>query len=322
MKISRERLLQESEATGFRLEIVEKVFHLLHLLESLFSHPFLKGRLALKGGTALNLFLFDLPRLSIDIDLNYVGGPSLDVMHEERPKVEEALRAVFGREGFNVRRFPDEHAGGKWSLRYKSAVGKGGDLLIDLNFMFRIPLWPVVAQNSKPFGSIQIQKIPVLDIHEIAGGKLAALFARHAARDLFDVHQLLARGSLDRERLRLAFVLYGAMNRKDWRTVSVDDLTFDAGEIENQLLSLLRKDVASTIGRPTEWAKQLVEECRGFFKIILPLSAGELEFLHQLLDHGEIAPSLLTSDKEMGERIKNHPSIEWKAMNVRQYKKK
>ena len=86
MKISRERLLQESEATGFRLEIVEKVFHLLHLHESLISHPFLKGRLALKGGTALNLFLFDLPRLSIDIDLNYIGGPQLEVILEERPK--------------------------------------------------------------------------------------------------------------------------------------------------------------------------------------------------------------------------------------------
>ena len=106
MKISKERLLQESEATGFRLEIIEKVFHLLHLLESLFSHPFLKGRLALKGGTALNLFIFDLPRLSIDIDLNYIGSHQLEVMFEERPKIEEALRAVFGREGFAVRRFP------------------------------------------------------------------------------------------------------------------------------------------------------------------------------------------------------------------------
>jgi predicted nucleotidyltransferase component of viral defense system len=322
VKISKEKLFQESEATGFRLEIVEKVFHLLHLLESLFSHPFLKGRLALKGGTALNLFLFDLPRLSIDIDLNYIGGPQLEVMLEERPKLEEALRAVFGREGFNVRRFPDEHAGGKWSLRYKSAIGKGGDLEIDLNFMFRIPLWPVVAQDSRPVGSIQIQKIPVLDIHEIAGGKLAALFARHAARDLFDTHQLLARGRLDAERLRLAFVIYGSMNRKDWRTVSVDDLKFDAGEIENQLLPLLRKEFVSTIGRPTEWAKQLLEECRNFFKIILPFSERELEFLDRLLTRGEIEPSLLTSDGELAERIKRHPSMEWKAMNVRQFRKR
>ena len=71
---------------------MEKVFHLLHLLESLFSHPFLKGRLALKGGMALNLFLFDLPRLSIDIDLNYIGGPQLEVMLKSVPR----LKRLYG----------------------------------------------------------------------------------------------------------------------------------------------------------------------------------------------------------------------------------
>jgi predicted nucleotidyltransferase component of viral defense system len=47
---------------------------LLELLAGLESHPYLRGRLALKGGTALNVFVFDLPRLSVDIDLNYVGA--------------------------------------------------------------------------------------------------------------------------------------------------------------------------------------------------------------------------------------------------------
>ena len=102
-----------------------------------------------------------------------------------------------------------------------------------------------------------------------------------------------------------------AINRKDWRTVSVDDLKFDAGEIENQLLPLLRKEFASMIGRPTEWAKQLFEECRDFFKIILPFSERELEFLDRLLDHGEIEPSLLTSDEELAERIKSKSTHPW-----------
>ena len=64
MRISKERLFAEAEATGFRAEILEKAIQLLNLLENLCRHPFLKGRLALKGGTALNMFVFDLPRLS------------------------------------------------------------------------------------------------------------------------------------------------------------------------------------------------------------------------------------------------------------------
>jgi hypothetical protein len=74
MRLSRERLTAESASTGFRPEILEKVIHLLGLLEGFHSHLYLRDRFALKGGTALNLFIFDLPRLSVDIDLNYLGA--------------------------------------------------------------------------------------------------------------------------------------------------------------------------------------------------------------------------------------------------------
>ena len=96
MRISREKLLSEAETTGFREEVLEKVILLLNLLKGFRSHPFIKGRLALKGGTALNLFMFDLPRLSVDIDLNYVGSAEREIMLAERPKVELAIRAVWG----------------------------------------------------------------------------------------------------------------------------------------------------------------------------------------------------------------------------------
>jgi hypothetical protein len=128
MKISRQRLLNESQATGFRPEMLEKAIHLLNLLDGFRSHPFLKGRLALKGGTALNLFLFDLPRLSVDIDLNYIGAADRATMLAERPKVEQAVEAVCAREGLQTVRVPSDHAGGKWRLRYESALGEGGNL--------------------------------------------------------------------------------------------------------------------------------------------------------------------------------------------------
>ena len=63
MRVSPERLGAEAEATGFQPELLEKTFHLLGLLGAVDSHPFLRGKFALKGGTALNLFVFDVPRL-------------------------------------------------------------------------------------------------------------------------------------------------------------------------------------------------------------------------------------------------------------------
>jgi predicted nucleotidyltransferase component of viral defense system len=320
VNLSRERLAQVAEQTGFRPDVLEKVIRLLGLLDGFRSHPFLKGRLVLKGGTALNLFLFDVPRLSVDIDLNYIGAVSRETMLTERPRIEEAVRAVCLREGFAVRRLPEEHAGGKWTLRYESSQGGGANLEVDLNFMFRVPLWPIALMDSKSIGPYRAMAIPVLDIHEVAGGKLAALMARHAGRDLFDAHLLLTQGLLDAGKLRFAFVVHGAMNRKDWRTVSLDDVAYEAGEIETQLRPVLRQTAIT--GQAETWAGRLVEECRQALAVVLPLNASERKFLDRLLDHGEIVPSLLTADASLAERIAAHPLLEWKADNVRQHKGK
>lgn len=319
MKVSRERLHREAQATGFRPEILEKAIQLLNLLEAFQGHPFIEGRLALKGGTALNLFYFDVPRLSVDIDLNYTGAPDRETMLEERPKLEEAVQAVCTREGFTIRRLPTDHAGGKWRMSYESSITQSGNLEVDLNFMFRVPLWPIIPMDSKPVGSYQASAIPIPDIHEIAAGKIAALLARQASRDLFDVHLLLTQQKLDPAMLRLAFVLYGAMNRKDWRTVSSDDVNFSAQELENSLIPVLREDALGEQDRKT-WASNLVEECQEALSAVLPLESNEIEFLDRLLDHGEIDSTILTTDTVLQQRIQKQPLLEWKAINVRKHK--
>lgn len=320
MRISKEKLLAEAELTGFRAEILEKVIHLLNLLQAFNSHPFLKDRLALKGGTALNLFVFPLPRLSVDIDLNYIGTVDRESMLSERPKVEEAISAVCQREGLAIRRIPGDHAGGKWLLRYQSALALGANLEIDLNFMFRVPLWPVIKRDSQSIGSYKARNIPVLDIHELAAGKLAALLARHASRDLFDAHQLLTNGNLDAKRLRLAFVVYGAMNRKDWREVSVKDIEAKSDELERFLVPLLHKSFFDEIGTPSRWAKRIATDCRKGLGIVLPLSRPERQFLDVLLDKGDVNPQLLTQDSALAKRVEEHPALVWKALNVRRFK--
>jgi len=233
MKISAERLTAEAKSTGFRPDILEKVAHLLGLLNTLHQHPFLKEKLVLKGGTALNLFVFDIPRLSVDIDLNYVGAESRDAMLKERPKIEQAIHAVFKREGFEVRRMPEKHAGGKWLLRYQSAFGQRGNLEVDINFMYRVPLWPVRILSSHQLESWQAFNVPVMDIHELAAGKLTALLARHKARDLFGSYHILQMENLSLDQLRIAFVVYGAMNRKDWHLISIEDAAFDTSKLES-----------------------------------------------------------------------------------------
>jgi predicted nucleotidyltransferase component of viral defense system len=320
VRISPEKLAAEAEATGFREDVLEKAAHLLGLIEAMQRHPFLKGKLVLKGGTALNLFVFDVPRLSVDIDLNYIGAEEREAMLAERPKIEQAVQAVFSREGFNVRRMPVEHAGGKWSLRYESTHGRTGNLEADINFMFRTPLWPVTIRDSHPVGSWRATGIPVLDRHELAAGKLAALLARRQARDLFDSHRMLVRGDLDSHRLRIGFVVYGAMNRKDWRTVSAGDVDFEDTDLARQLIPLLRADAAESQADSAEYGARLVRECREALSVVIPFTDAERAFLDLLLDRGEIDPTILTSDEYLQRRIRRQPLLEWKALNVRRYK--
>jgi len=323
MRLSRERLLDEAGATGFRAEILEKTVQLVSLLEALSAYPALRGRWALKGGTALNLFCFNLPRLSVDADINYVGAASREEAMADRPHVERAMQAVYEREGFAVRRMPAEHAGGKWRLRFGAATGGDANLEVDLNFLLRVPMWPVESRDSVPVGSFSAARIPVLERHELAAGKLAALLSRRASRDLFDSHILLTRmpgEPLDRERLRLAFVVYGGLNRKDWRTVSSSDIDFTQEELQDQLVPVLSTVDARGVARDPEWASRLVEETRAALSIVLPLSGGEMEFLTRLLDDGEIAPDILTNDSEMQERIRANPGLQWKALNVRRHR--
>jgi predicted nucleotidyltransferase component of viral defense system len=159
VKISKQKLLREVAATAFRPEILEKVWYLMDLLDAINDHSFLKEKLVLKGGTALNLFMFDLPRLSVDIDLNYIGAIEKDVMMAERPLVEQALEAVFKREELVTYRIPGKHAGGKWQLKYESVLGGFGNLEVDLNFMFRVPLCDIQKRHSHFIGAKQTHKL-------------------------------------------------------------------------------------------------------------------------------------------------------------------
>jgi predicted nucleotidyltransferase component of viral defense system len=315
--LSREQLQRAAASSGFQVESYEKVHVLVRLLDALRTHPFLGPRLALKGGTALNLFILDLPRLSVDIDLNYIGAPDRATMLAERPRVDLALQQVTGRLGLTLKRAPTEHAGGKWRLPYATALGRQGSIEVDLNFLLRTPLWPVTPRDSHPVGGERASQVLVLDEHELAAGKLAALVARSASRDLFDARALLRRRTLDPAKLRLGFVVYGGANREDWRAIGVERIEASVDDVDSELLPMLRLDVRPEKTGLVAWTEALVQETRELMAAVLPLAQHELEFLERLNGAGDIAPELITEVPLMQAIIRDHPGLRWKALNVK-----
>lgn len=148
---------------------------------------------------------------------------------------------------------------------------------------------------------------------------LPALLARGASRDLFDARELL-RMPLDVERLRLAFVVYGGINRVDWRTVSVEAVATTADDVKRQLLPMLRLDVRPAPEQLDSWTTTLVQETRDLLGKLLPLRDEEVAFLDHLNDHGEIRPELLTESADLQVRILDNPGLRWKALNVQSHR--
>ena len=310
---SKESIEALAAESGFGHGMLEKSIHLLSLLDVIFEDDFLKDRLVLKGGTALNLFHFQLPRLSIDIDFNYIGSADLSVMQEEREQVESLILAIAKSLRLTPTKVPADHACRKYTATYHSNFAGRGNVQLDINYLHRVCYFPPEKLDSIKLGIFAAENVQVISLEELAGGKIAALFGRRASRDLFDVFQLSQKISSKDKNLRLAYVLYGAKQPKDWRTVTLDDMNFDTADVRTQLLPVLNTTITAGIKSEDIYAKDLIDTCRKFLKPLFPLTAKEEEFIALLRDQGVIKPELLTYDRELAEKIKLDPALIWRA---------
>lgn len=309
--------------TGFRPEAVEKVLRLLGILERIDRHPATKDAWILRGGTALNLFHLDVPRLSVDIDLDYVGEESLEGLTEARPRFESGLRTCCEREECEVRHVPGGHAGGKHRLRYTSLFGGMQNLEVDVNYVSRVPIWGSERLEVR-FPPRKTPALPVLRREEIAAGKFAALVGRTAIRDAYDAMRIL---ELDPDlpwkgTFRLPFVCSLASSREDVREIGREGWEVKEADISRELLPLLRCRAEEDTLSAAELAERIRESVRPAREALLEWSGGERKFLDLLLDEGEIRPELLHGDASVQDRIRRQPMLKWKAAHVREFRRR
>lgn len=84
---------------GFARDSFEKVLRLKGILKAFNENEFLREHLLLKGGTAINLTVFDIPRLSVDIDMDYTPNDSREDMLECRSQITDMIKTYMGAEG-------------------------------------------------------------------------------------------------------------------------------------------------------------------------------------------------------------------------------
>lgn len=163
---------------------------------------------ALKGGTAINLFIRDMPRLSVDIDLTYVPV-------QTRPKslaaIDTALKeiAAIAQGGSPVEQV-FESTPNKEGVVTK-LLARGDDVQIKIEVtpvlrgcVFEPELRTVSPRVEENFGFAEMQLVSFADLY---GGKIVAALDRQHPRDLFDMRDLLANEGIDDD-LRRAFIVY------------------------------------------------------------------------------------------------------------------
>lgn len=257
---------------------------------------------ALKGGTAINLFVRDMPRLSVDLDLVF---PDYTAPREPAlARIGEALRQAEAR--LNARGFTT-HVPGAGGAETKLLVRRGDiEVKIEVNFVLRGTVRPVQRASLTPTARETLLadlEIPVVSLEDMYGGKLVAAMDRQHPRDLFDVMQLLSHEGIT-PAIRRVFVVYLASHNRPIHEVLFPSLRDVRDEYAHGFQGMTVEPV------PLE--ALLAARERMLRELQQGLDENEQQFLHSLAA-GE--PEWMRLDIAHLDRL---PGIRWKLHNLRQ----
>ena len=318
MRLSADEISSIAEGRGFATEPVERMIRLFDVLDTFSGDEVMGPRMALVGGTALNAFHADLPRLSLDIDIHYMGEGGSVRIDKERPVFEDRALRIMEDKGYSLLRNPRSDTSGRWVFGYADMQGLDAQLHIDVNYAQQPSFFGTRRLSSAPLGNHRARDVPVGDKSEVVGGKLAALVSRERARDLFDARVIADMPDLDWRRAKLAAVALGAADRRlDWRELSPASIKGNVADLQESLEICLPAGYLDAFGGRQAWLDDTVSTCRTALAPMFRLTEGERAFLGAVLDHGEVDANHLDVDDNTRRAIEARPTLQTRAQLVR-----
>ena len=295
--------------SGFVRDTFEKVLRLKEILRFLNDVEFLREHLLLKGGTAINFTVFNLPRLSVDIDMDYTPNDTREDMLECREKIKNVIKEYMESEGYllsDASRF--SHSLDAFHYNYQNAGGNRDMIKIELNYSLRAHIFEPVYRSILPGAFDDGLKIRMVNPMEIFAAKGNALITRAASRDLYDWFNMMSEGLFEEQRdlFRKCFVFYMTISadtlNKSFDTSAIDTLDFN--KIRRDLFPVLNKKDNFQLDERKKLSKQYIEN-------LMILTVEEQEYLDNF-EKKKYIPELLFDDVDIVKRIKNHPMALWK----------
>jgi hypothetical protein len=255
----------------------------------------------MKGGTALNLFVQDMPRLSVDIDVVFV--PYELSRADALQRIADELAAAKARlEALGLQASLRKARDGNEAKLFVSS--DENEVKVEVNFVFRGTVLPPVptslTENAQQMFAANIE-VPVLATPELYGGKLVAALDRQHPRDLFDVHLMFDRFGLPPEFLDCFAIYLAGHNRPTHEVLFPNEQDIDA-VFEAEFAGMTNVPVTLDELKATrqrlmrELPRALSERQRGF---LLSLVQAEPDWTLSPFAH-----------------VRDLPAIQWKLANL------
>ena len=275
----------------------------------MFAAPDLEGKFALKGGTAIHSIFLGFERLSVDIDLNYVGNLGKELMLTDRIKIEDMLHRIFRELGYLSDSPRRSHSEEQFYLSYTNAGGNRDRLKVEINYSERLPVLPITIQPlGHPFDDLGDVRFPSYQFEEHMAIKTRALLTRTSPRDLFDI--FLCTQSLtpfDLTLYRKLAIFYLCLAPIDVRKLSTGPVLFlGEKDIKRNLVPLLR--------RKSRWIdlQNIKMASLKLVESVLSFDEAERRFLDVFYDERIFNTELLFGNIPVAKNLAEHPVVRWR----------
>lgn len=213
----------------------------VRLLLGITPDVFANDIFAMKGGTAINLFLQNMPRLSVDIDVVYLPWQTpreqaLQTINQELAAIAQRM-TVLGLQSRLVR--SKELGDTKLIVENETSQVK-----VEVNVVFRGTVLPAVTRSLSRLPSDLFGldfAVPILDTAELYAGKLVAALDRQHPRDLFDVWQLFESQGITESMIE-CFVIYLAGHNRPPHEVLFSNNKEISGEYQRAFVGMTTQE--------------------------------------------------------------------------------
>lgn len=310
---TKKEIIITAQELNVQKQTLERVLRLMDVLEFINTDSYLKNKLALKGGTAINLTFYNYMRLSVDIDLDYIGSNDREQMMIDRNLIEKRLLNYTQESNMQYRndKTKKTHALDSFVFNYSNLFNATDIIKIEINYMNRIHLFDCEKRNiTLPLKNSK--KVLTLNKIDLFASKTNALIYRTTIRDIYDVYNMIKNKTISSNEFiifKKSLIFYLLLSAEEKINIKIlfEECkkrmnSFVGKRVPQYLTSTLKLNEKFDISSAIHDISLLLD------KILESITDNEIDFINSF-------PNISTSlfeNKMIDEKINNHPMVKWK----------